>query len=148
FKSIVVVDEDGLPGLHDRQYAVFKSTAVRCVFSALVNPLPMCELAPCYDVPCVWEGRDPASIVKPGVPADMIPMQVCAHHIIDVLRLNPDAGKIGEIRCAHPMKLRTCRAFLVVAEAGVDQDRVLAGFDDKGVEAEHQLTARRLDQPR
>src|SRR6516164_7832537 len=45
------------------------------------------------------------------------------------------------------MKLRPCRALLVVAETGIDQDRVLTGFDNKGVKAEHQLTARGLDQP-
>ena len=63
-------------------------------------------------------------VVEPGVPADMVPVQVRAHHIVDILGLDPDACEIGEIRRAHPMKLRARRAVFVVAEAGVDQDRV------------------------
>jgi len=46
------------------------------------------------------------------------------------------------------VELRPRRAFLVVAEAAVDQIRVLAGFDDEGVKAEHQLGAAGLDQLR
>src|SRR6516225_3404992 len=46
------------------------------------------------------------------------------------------------------MKLRPRRAFLVVAEIRVDQDRMVAGLDDEGVEAEYEPAARRLDQPR
>src|SRR5262249_20210835 len=125
----------------DGQYAVFEGAAVRRVLAPLMKPLPVCELAPRHDVPRVGEGRDPTSVVEPSVPADMIPGQMRAHHIINVFGLDPDAGEIREIRRAHPMKLRPGRALLVVAETRVDQDRVLPGFDDKGVKAEHQLAA-------
>jgi len=75
----------------------------------------------------------------------MVPVQVRAHDIVDILGLNPDACEIGEVRCAHPKKLRPRRALLVVAEARIDQDRVLSGFDDEGMKAEDEPAARRLD---
>ena len=46
------------------------------------------------------------------------------------------------------MELRSRRTLFVVAKAGIDQDRVLPGFDDEGMKAEDELTARRVDQPR
>ncbi|TMK29923.1 MAG: hypothetical protein E6G69_11010 [Alphaproteobacteria bacterium] len=46
------------------------------------------------------------------------------------------------------MELRPGGALLVVADAGIDQDRVAAGFDDKAVKAEDQLAGARLNQPR
>src|SRR5882672_2426560 len=69
-----------------------------------------------------------------------------AHDIVDIIRLDPDTGEIGEIRRAHSMKLRPRRALLVIAEAGIDQDRVTSGLDDKGMKAEDQLAAAWLDQ--
>ena len=44
------------------------------------------------------------------------------------------------------MELRSRRALLVVAEAGINQDRVAPGLDDKAVEAEEKVAGRRIDQ--
>src|SRR5262249_55082153 len=90
----------------------------------------------------------PAAAFEPRVPTDMVPMQVSAHHIIDVLDRDPDAGEVGDIGSAQPMKLRAGRALLVVAETGIDQDRMVPGLYDKAVEAEEQVTGRPIDQPR
>src|SRR5262245_51177838 len=125
FKGVVVVNQFRLPSAYHRQHAVLKSATVRRVFAALVYPLPVGEFAAGHDVAGIWEGRDPAPIVEPGVPADMVPVQMRAHHIIDILGLDPYRREVSEIRRAHPMKLRPCRALLVVAETGVDQNRVL-----------------------
>src|SRR5271156_4034277 len=44
------------------------------------------------------------------------------------------------------MELRPRRAFLVVADAAVDQDRVMPGAHDKAVKAEDQFAGRRIEQ--
>jgi hypothetical protein len=75
-------------------------------------------------------------------------MEVGAHHVVDVLDLDTGPAEIGDIGRAQPMKLRPGRTLLVVAEAGIDQDRVVAGFYNEAVKAEEQLAGRRIDQPR
>ena len=77
----------------------------------------------------------------------MIPMEVGAHHIVDVLGPHAGAGEIGDIRSAQPMELRPGRTFLVVAEAGIDQDRMMSGLDDETMEAEEKIAGRPVDQP-
>ena len=107
----------------------------------------MRELAPRHDVARIGKGRDPAAVFEPGVPADMIPVQMRAHHVIDILDTDAGAGEIGEKGAPQPMKLRPRRTLLVVAEAGIDQDRVMPGLDDEAVKAEQEVAGRRVDQP-
>ena len=144
-ERVVIIDQHRLPGLHDRQHAVLEGAAVRRVLAAPVHLLPMREFPAGHYVARIGESRDPTPIVEPSVPADMVPVQMRAHHVVDILGLDSDACEIGEIRCVHPMKLGPRRALLVVAEAGVDQDRVLPSFDDESMKAEDEPAARRID---
>ena len=120
---------------------------MRCVDAAVMNAEPMIVFALRHDVARLREGRHPLTVGETGVPPDMVPVQVRAHHEIDVLRLDPDAGQIVNKRAFHAVELRPGRTLLVIADTGIDQDRVMAGFDDKAVEAEDQLAGARLDQP-
>ena len=78
----------------------------------------------------------------------MVPVQVSAHDIIDTLDTDAGAGEIGEVGAAQPMELRPGRTLLVVAEARIDQDRMMSGPDDEAMEAEEEVAGCRVDQPR
>jgi hypothetical protein len=75
-------------------------------------------------------------------------MEMGAHHVVNGLGADAGCDQIGEITAAQPMELRPCRPLLVVAEAGIDQDRVMPGPDDEAVKREHEPTGRRVDEPR
>jgi hypothetical protein len=48
-----------------------------------------------------------------------------AHDKVDLVRPDPEPGEIGDEGRALAMELRPGRAFLVVADAAVDQDRMM-----------------------
>src|SRR4029077_13249929 len=96
----------------------------------------MVVLAPRHDIARLRKGRDPLAVSELRVPADMVPMKVRAHDKIDVFRLDANTGQIVDERAFHAVELRPGRTLLVIADAGIDQDRVVAGFDDEAVKAE------------
>jgi hypothetical protein len=145
---IIVADKQRLSGLHHRQHAVAEGQRVRRVGTAFVEILPVIEFASRHHIFGVRKGRDPLAIPQLRVPADMVPMEVRAHHVIDLFGPNSEPGEILDERAVHAVELRPARALLVVADAGVDQDRVASGTDDEAVKAEDQLAGARLDQPR
>ena len=108
----------------------------------------MGKLAAGHDIARIGKSRDPASVFEPGIPADMVPMQVSAHHVVDILHTDAGAGEIGDIGAAQPMELWPRRTLLVVAEAGIYQDRMVPGLDDEAVKAEEEVAACWVDQPR
>ena len=107
----------------------------------------MLELAAGHDIARIGKGRDPAPVFEAGVPADMIPVQVRAHHVVDILDLDSCVCEVSEVGCSQPVKLRPRRTLLVIAEAGIDQDRVMPGLDDETVKTEDELARRRVNQP-
>jgi hypothetical protein len=119
---------------------------MRRVGAAGVEVAPVVVLALCHDVLGIRKCRDPAAIDQARVPADMVPVQVRAHNVIDFFRLHPEPRQIVDERGAHAVELRPARAFLVVADAGVDQDRVPAGAHDEAVKAEDQPAGFRIEQ--
>src|ERR1700730_4551188 len=146
-ERVVIVDQHRLSGAHDRQHAVLESEPMGRVFAVPMHPLPMRKLAAGHDVARIGKGRGPAPVFEPGIPADMIPVQMSAHHIVDTLHTDPGAGEIGDIGGAQPVELRPGRTLLVVAEARIDQDRMMTGLDDEAMKAEEEVAGRRVDQP-
>jgi len=144
-ERVIIIHQDGLPGAHDGKDAVLERKTMRCVFAAPVYPLPVSKFATRHDVTRVRKGRNPATVFEPGIPTNMVPMQVGAHHIIYILDLDPGFGQICDVRGAEAVKLRASWPLLVVAEAGIDQDRVVPGLHDKGVKAEEQMPRRLVD---
>ena len=61
-------------------------------------------------------------VEEPRVPTDVIGVQVCAQHIVDVLGHKTGGHEIGEIGPVLPVVAQLVRALLVIARAGVDQD--------------------------
>jgi hypothetical protein len=86
----------------------------------------------------VLEGRHPLAVLEFGVPADMIDMQVGAHHHVDLVGLDARCLQPLEVLRLHQMPLGPMRARLVVADAGVDQDALAAHRQKPAMDAELQ----------
>jgi hypothetical protein len=65
----------------------------------------------------------------------MIGVQMSAEHDVDVFRGGAGRAQAREIRRVALMETRQAGAFLVVAAAAVEQDRVPIGADEPGVHA-------------
>ncbi len=112
----------------------------------LLGPVVIFGLA--EDVARLGKGRNPAAAFEPRIPADVIDMQMRAHHEIDVLDRKArglQRAHIGVVGLLIPF--RTLRPRLVVADATVDQDRVVRGTNDIGLKAQDQRVGG-VDRPR
>jgi hypothetical protein len=70
----------------------------------------------------------------------VIDVQVRAHHDVDVLDGETGGGKIAVIPLRiHHVPERPARPWLVIADAGVDQDRVVPGLDQIALHAQDDL---------
>ena len=92
FKRVAIVHQHRLAAFHHRQHAVVKGAYVRGFLALRVHALPVFELAPCHQVTRVGKRWHPASVVEPRVPADMVDVQVGAHHVGDVVGAEPGLG--------------------------------------------------------
>src|SRR5713226_9477795 len=117
---------------------------MRRVGAARVEILPMVVFALGHDVFGVGEGGDPAAVDQPRVPADMVPVQMRAHDEVDLFRLYPEPAEVVDERALHAVELRPRRAFLVVADARIDEDRMTPRAHHEAVKAEDQLPGPRL----
>jgi hypothetical protein len=95
------------------------------------------------DVFRILEGRHPLAVLEPRVPADVIDVQMGAHHHVDLVGF--DAGRLQprQVGSLHQVPLGPMRPGLVVANAGVDQDTFAADGQKPAMDAELQ-GARRL----
>ena len=92
------------------------------------------------------EGRHPAPVLEPRVPADMVDVQVGAHDEVDVLDrepVPPRAAHVGVDRLHVPVRPR--RRGLVVADAAIDQDGMVRRAHHVGLDAEHELPGRPVE---
>ena len=124
----------------DRQHRIGdpgKAGGVRCVLLGVVSKLGAGE-----QVFRIGECRHPAAVLEPGIPADMVAVQVGAHDVVDVGDGEPGGGEVALIAVArHAMPERPLRPLLVIADAGVDQDGVGRRLDEIALNTEHQLAA-------
>ena len=84
----------------------------------------------------IWECRDPATINEPGVPTNVIRVQMRTQDVVDLFWPNTGAREAGEIRIAVHVIAGFLWAMLVVSPASIDKDYQLAGANDKAVECE------------
>ncbi len=138
-------DEVGPAGRDDGQHAVLQHRVRRLG----VLGLPMGQLALAEDVSRLGEGRHPAAVLQPGVPADMVDVQVGAHDVVDIL--DPECrSPPGCVPRCRPSSVpeRPGRARLVVADAAIHQDGVVRRADDVALDAELHLAGCRVDRVR
>ncbi len=128
-------------GRDDRQHRVGDPRhACRVLLFAL---RPMLKLAVGHDVFGLGKGRHPAAVFKPRVPADVIGVQMRAHHIVDVVDGEAHTRKLlFEPVAVEHVPERPRRARLVIADAGIDQDIVVRRLDDEALDAKHELVGR------
>ena len=126
----------------DRQHRVGDPGMARRIGLLLLGPVR--QLAVGEQVLGLREGRHPAAVVEPGVPADMIDVQVRAHDVVDVVHAEPGGGEVLLVAVArHHVPDRPGRTRLVVADAGVDQDVVMRRAHDVALDAQDELAGRR-----
>ncbi len=84
FKS--VFDEFDHTCLDEWHHAVCKGTVIVTRRRFLLFGLPVVEFAAADQITRLAKGRHPPSVDLSGVPADMVRMQMRAHHDVDVVR--------------------------------------------------------------
>ena len=85
----------------------------------------------------VFERRRPCAVLEFGVPADVVAVQVRAHDVVDLVRVDAGGRQFVHVPgvVTHVVE-RPGLAVLVVANAGVDDDGVALRFHDEAVVAE------------
>ena len=74
----------------------------------------------------------------------MVDMEMGAHDVVDLFRLHAGGRQFGHIGGVQHVEHGPPRARFVVADAGVDQDRVARGFDNVGLDRQDDLIGFRL----
>ena len=142
FEFEIVGHEDRLLGALDRHHAILERQYVHVVAIALgVHRIPVVVLALGHDVLGVGECRHEAAIDQARVPADVIPVQVGAHHVVDLLGFDAGCRQIRDVVGLDHVEGGATGARLVVAAAGVDQDRVPRRAQDEGMKTHQQVAA-------
>ena len=104
---------------------------------------PVIEFAVGEHVARLREGRHPAAVLEPRVPADMVGVQMRAHDKIDIVDAKSAGRQILLVAIGiHHVPKGARRPRLVVADAAVDHDGVVRRLHDVALDAEHQLVPR------
>ena len=133
---VVHLDQQLALGVQDRDHAVGDVVAGAGHQSLFGLGQPEIELGAGEDVLGVGEGRHPAAVLQPGVPADMIDVQMGAQHEIDVFRTGPGRQGTGpSTGTGRREELPVAR--LVIADAAIHQDGVAGRLDQEGLDRDH-----------
>src|SRR6185437_7907570 len=85
------------------------------------------------------EGWHPPAALKSRVPPDMVGVQVRAHDKIDIIHAESACREVLLVAIGiHHVPKTPRRSRLVVADAGIDHDRVMRRLYDVALDAEHQ----------
>src|SRR3954463_1830323 len=133
------------PRLDDWQYALPKGTELdRRGLRIEVSFVEVVDIRFREDISGVGKRWDPFAAPKLRVPANMIVMEMRAHHEIDLLGPRAGGGEPLKIRGLEHAPPRPRRAHSVVAAAGVDQDFLFADLQQPAVYAQFDFAARRI----
>ena len=140
-KACALLDDVGAVGGDDRQHRVGDPGDGRGI---VLLPLgPVGKLAFGEDVARLGEGRHPAAVLEPRVPADVVGVQMRAHDEVDVGDAKPRRGQVLlEAVGLHHVPERPRGPRLVIAHAGVDEDVVMRGAHQVALDAQHELVGR------
>ena len=141
----IVVDEERLAGLDDG-LAVEAPDIARRVVAAPRRLLPGGVFALVEDVFGPREGRHPAPVAQDRVPAAVIDVEMRAEHVVDVLE--PEAGGAKALEPGRLREVHRRGIALVLAGAGVDEDRVPGRAHDEGLVGDHHLAGGLIEHPR
>src|SRR5262249_43364298 len=115
------------------------------VSGAQFGMLPVLPFLSRKQIAGIGERRHPPAVDKPSVPTDMIGVQMCAQHVVDIFGRKTCGREVGEIGPILSMIARLLWAFLVITRAGIDQDgrvwrlyhRAVEGKDDQAAGRVH-----------
>src|SRR5262245_13954166 len=142
---VVDVDDYRTPRIDDRQHRIVERAVIDLAFALLAAlAFPVGVLALGEQVLGVGERRHPAAVDQLGVPADMVDMQMRAHHEIDRFGRTTAGAQALEKRCVE-IAPAGVGALLVVAETSVDQDGVPGRLDDPRMDRADEPVGPRLD---
>ena len=140
----------GLSGLDDRAAIVAPRIAGRRALqhaggrlAPRRHRLPMRVLVLVEDVLRSWEGRDPPATAEPRVPAAMVEVEMGAEDVGDIFESEARGVETVEPRSLGEVVRR--RIALVLAGAGVDEDRVFRRSHEEGLVGDDHLAARRIE---
>ena len=137
-EGVRALDDVGAVGGDDRQHQIGDPGDSRRIVLLALGPVG--KLAIGEDVACLGEGRHPAAVVEPRVPADVVGVQMRAHDEIDVADAQARGRQVLlEAIGFHHVPERPRRPRLVVADAGVDQDVVVRRLHQVALDAQHEL---------
>jgi hypothetical protein len=96
---------------------------------------PVLPFPPREQIAGAREGRDPSTVLEPGIPADVIDVQVRADHHVD--RFGRDTGRAQGIQEAGAQHVErpSAASILVVADARVDQQGQVGRSHHEGMHA-------------
>src|SRR5262249_44391458 len=133
---MISLDQVGPARLHHRPHAIGDD---RPVLVAVARG-PVLPFLPREEIAGAWEGRHPAAVLEPRVPADVIHVEVGAQD--EMAGFGGEAGgaqALEEVRALHvPVGVL---AGLVVADARVDEDGEAGRLHDEAVDAHEEASA-------
>ena len=133
-------DQIGFAVFEDRHDAFAESAELRRAFLRVGIDLgEIIDVGLGKDIARIGEGRHPFAVLLPRIPADMVVMQVRAHHHVDLFRPRAGGGQPFEIRLVEHVPERPARLDLVVAAAAVDQDFLAADLQQPAMHREPDL---------
>ena len=127
---MVHLDQRREPGVQHRRDAVVHDP--RGVLVALARPV--LPLAPREQVTRARKRRNPASVVEPRVPPDVVDVQMRADHHVHRLRRHARYAQVVQERRPHHVERLPPAAILVVADARVDEHGQSRRAHDEGVD--------------
>ena len=135
-ERVIAADQLGLFRFDDRQDAV--GDASDRGLGMLLDPVGVFPLR--EQIACVRKRRHPSPILEPRIPADVIEMQMRAQYEIDIVNRQTcrrQGTHVGLITFHVHGRKRV--PVLVVADAAVDQDRMVRRAHDVRLKAKDQL---------
>ena len=145
---VAVFDALQQPGVDQGLDIRVEHTAVRTHVVVVVLGIgPVFQLLLVAEVARVRKSRLPAAVHHRGVPSAVVEVQVGAEHVVDVFRRGAGAPQPVQVRRVELAEGGQFLAFvdIVVADAGVDQDPVMAGADQPAMKTEHDPAGLRLE---
>ncbi len=144
-EPVRAADEIGAAGFDHRHDAFAKCSEFRRRGRGIADPASENNRNPAWRRHSGhWESRLPAAVLQLRVPAEMIVMQMRAHHHVDLVRPRARGGEPVEPRRIEHVPPRPHRPRFLIAAAGVDQDFAAIDLQQPAMDAELEFAACRI----
>src|SRR6185369_9997580 len=97
---------------------------------------PMLPLTLVEQIGGVGKRRRPAPVPQAGIPTRVVEMHVGTKYVIDRFRSAPGGSKVAQVRALTAVPLGEGEIPFIVADTGIDQDRMMFRANKKRVDAQ------------